>query len=338
MYNMDFYTDPEMGGTAPITDIPSKIELKTDDKTEERFDKLETSIEKSFNVLTNRTSEGVTKLMENPLLKNISSNTSKHFNEQLSNLTKNLNLNEQKNEEGATDGEETSKDRETLSSKAASSFNFLFQKIGKAATDYLNDLDTELEQVENVSLDYANKMGSFIKTNIIEGSNADENLRDFKMTQANRGELSEDESKLLFNYIPELNRDEEKTKVFATRTEAEIHNLETQEQYYLKDMIEENDFQIVDYESDKGKEFEKISKLLEEKKDLQKLMADLVPSKISFNEFWSKYFYQHDKILQKEQERKKMLQEDKHEKDRGNGDDDEEFNWDDDEDVDDDEE
>lgn len=330
---------------------PEEIE-RINKKTEEEFNKLEDKIEETYNLMQKATSgwgssltgfwskvkipESLSLQETQKKLEELKSNLpeavaqrrkqveelaakgGEQLNQQFNNLSLSLSEDQKKKEE-AQSGE--NRDINNIDNKGKDQKKML-DILTKATNSYLDDLDHELEQVEKFAGSYATKVSSFIKTNLLE---TDAKIRERLIEDANKGDLDANESNLLFN-VP----DNIKTPIYATRTEAQLHALHTSQDLYVTDAIDSEFATFLKSFNLESKTAE-ISSLLKKHSQLQNLMAAVVPTKVSYEEFWARYFFMYGKILEQEEKRKKILE------NNADDGDDEDFNWDDDDDDDDDE-
>jgi hypothetical protein len=116
------------------------------------------------------------------------------------------------------------------------------------------------------------------------------------------GEEGEDApSEILFN-VPEDIR----TQIYSTRLEAQLHALHTSEQPFLTE-TKETGYDEFSKTFDVETCTDEIASKLEEHPELRKLMDSLVPEKVSYTDFWTKYFYMRCQIHEQEQKRKDLL-------------------------------
>lgn len=163
--------------------------------------------------------------------------------------------------------------------------------LSQKTNSYLDDLDKDLEQVENTAGAYVSKFGQFLKETI--AVSAPEDMDEL---------IDDQDGELLFNV------GSSGQNLAASRTDAQLFTLNTSTELYLT-----ND------QDPKFDEFRKtfnveskttdITQLLKQSSNLQKLSTEIVPAKVKYEEFWARYFYMHEKILQQESHRKKLLSE-----------------------------
>ncbi|KAI8336228.1 hypothetical protein BC941DRAFT_428660 [Chlamydoabsidia padenii] len=103
-------------------------------------------------------------------------------------------------------------------------------------------------------------------------------------------------------------------KIFATRTEALISNLQTDRDALLMDpALHGKEQHIKDFESF-GAGFDiqdhtlEITHLLNDSAELRQTMNDLVPLQIDYTTFWKRYFYHVWRINQEEKQRRALVQ------------------------------
>lgn len=270
----------ESNSTEPVNDINRK--------TEESFQKLEDEISKTYNVLEAQAStwgSWISTSISNLKVNDVINETKKqveslHIDEKLQETKKSLAKNLDSIQKHIVTDENAAKSKDML--------NMLSQKTNK----YLDDLDKDLERVENTAGAYVSKFGQFLKENILVAAPED------------MDELIDDkDAELLFN----VNGTTE-GKLSATRTEAQLFTLHTSPDLYLTE-DKDPDFETFKSTFDVEQKTDEITKLVKENKNLKKLSTELVPAKVKYPEFWARYFYMHDKILQQESNRKKLLTE-----------------------------
>lgn len=169
----------------------------------------------------------------------------------------------------------------------------MWSLLSNKTNTYLDELDKELEQVETFAGSYVNKFGQFIKDSIVISNPEDED------------ELIDDsEGDLLFNVLDDSKSRPQ--KVTSTRTEAQLYALHTSPELYLTNAQDETYDQFKkSFKLDS--KTEDIAALLKQNVELNKLSTSIVPEKVKYDEFWTRYFYLYDKILKEESNRKKFL-------------------------------
>ena len=169
----------------------------------------------------------------------------------------------------------------------------MWSLLSNKTNTYLDELDKELEQVETFAGSYVNKFGQFIKDSIVISNPEDED------------ELIDDsEGDLLFNVLDDSKSRPQ--KVTSTRTEAQLYALHTSPELYLTNAQDETYDQFKkSFKLDS--KTEDIAALLKQNVELNKLSTSIVPEKVKYDEFWTRYFYLYDKILKEESNRKKLL-------------------------------
>jgi hypothetical protein len=259
-------------------------------KTEESFQKLEDEISKTYTAIETKASTwgaSFSSFISNLNVSEVITDAKKQveslkldekLQETKNNITKNLDTIQKKIV--TEENKEKSKDM----------LNLLSQKTNT----YLDDLDKDLEQVENFAGTYVSKFGQFLKESIAVSAPDDQD------------ELIEDqEGELLFN-VGGIRG----PKLSASRTEAQLYTLQTSAELYL---TEDKDPQFEEFKQGfkVDSKTDEICQLLKKCDNLQKLSTELVPAKVKYDEFWARYFYMHEKILQQESNRKRLLSEKK---------------------------
>ncbi|ONH65195.1 BSD domain-containing protein 1 [Cyberlindnera fabianii] len=146
----------------------------------------------------------------------------------------------------------------------------MFSLLSSKTNSYLDSLDKDLEQVETAAGRYATRFGQFLKDTISVASpdSDDEEL------------IDEEVANVLFNVK------DHKTglKLSASRTEAQLHTLHTSPELYS---TTESDPKFDNFKST--------------------FSVESKTAKVSYDEFWTRYFYMKEKIFQQESTRKKLL-------------------------------
>lgn len=222
--------------------------------------------------------------------------------------------------------------KKVLSDSEGSEYIKLDLPIGEKSTEkaqqILDTLDSNLASIENTANTYWNKvkkatfwssltedvgskLGTVVATaskGVSEIMNGGASIGKTDPTEANGEEEREKES-------------EQRPALAGNRTEAELKELTTDKNIYLE-ALEGKSFQRMDVVA----KTEEINLLLKQDKDLQKLMSEIVPQDVSYENFWSIYFTKREEILEKERKRKALL-----DKTVGKEVEEEEIGWDDDE-------
>ncbi|ODQ82031.1 hypothetical protein BABINDRAFT_165531 [Babjeviella inositovora NRRL Y-12698] len=278
---MDYVYEAEL---APKDSVDTLTPV--DAKTDQEFLKLETEIEKAYSVIEEQTSKwgssfgGLWGNIHIP--ENITQATSQ-LNEQFSQIKARVDVEQltskvHENLEQAKstlvkfkDGEEQAKMMELLSSKT---------------NTYLDSLDKELEIVENTAGNLVSNFTSFFAGALtIEAPHAD-------------GESA-----------CETDADHQKQTVIAhSRTEAQMHTLHSSPELYLTAAdVEDTSYIKFAATFDIASQTGEITQRLESTPALHSLMNAIVPTKIAYADFWSRYFYMLAKIQQDEQKRAQLL-------------------------------
>lgn len=160
----------------------------------------------------------------------------------------------------------------------------LDQDASETAQRYLKQLDSNLHNVENLALNYWNKVsdaGFWPSMTSKLGS---------KLEQIVKIDDPASDS-----------RQSAQSAAGGNRTEAELKALSTNKAIYLNnESSSEEDF-------DADAKTSEIAKILEQDKDMAHLMNEIVPAEISYKEFWRIYYQQRQRILDMENKRKNLL-------------------------------
>lgn len=299
---MDFVFDPLVN--APSNTSSETLTPAKDEATVQELDRLERGVENAYNMVLKATlswGSSFLGLLTNIQLPKLIAETQK----KLESMTVGAVTEGKKrvNELTEIGGQQISTISKTL--EVDERPKKMLDILKSATNSYLDDLDHELEQVESFSLEYATKVRSFIQKNVLDPEQPD-NLLD-----ANKGDLDEHEAAVLFN-VPDEN-----TRIYATRTEAQLHTLHTLQDLYLTDAA---DAGYAAFSVDLDEKTEEIASLLKKHKSLQTLMSQLVPARVSYEEFWKRYYYMYGQIVAQEEKRRRLAE---------GADGEDEFDWDD---------
>lgn len=162
----------------------------------------------------------------------------------------------------------------------------LNSELSDKAQDALKTLDSHLQSVETIAQGYWSKVSG----KSFWSSMADSLGSKFDDVVTFKNEKSQESQSTAYR------------NAAATRTEAELRQLSSDPEFYLnyKDDFPKT-FAADNYTSD-------ITELLAHDEHLRKLMNDIVPEKISYQDFWAIYFSSKEKILAKENIRKEILE------------------------------
>lgn len=258
-------------------------------KTEESFEKFENEVSKTYDAIETKASTWGASF--GSFISNFKVND--YINETRKQV-ENFHLDEKVNLTKST----VTKKFEEIQSRLVNEENTTKSKnmwslLSNKTNTYLDELDKELEQVETFAGSYVNKFGQFIKDSIVISNPEDED------------ELIDDsEGDLLFNVLDDSKSRPQ--KVTSTRTEAQLYALHTSPELYLTNAQDETYDQFKkSFKLDS--KTEDIAALLKQNVELNKLSTSIVPEKVKYDEFWTRYFYLYDKILKEESNRKKLL-------------------------------
>ncbi|KAH3687013.1 hypothetical protein WICPIJ_002007 [Wickerhamomyces pijperi] len=249
-------------------------------KTEKSFEKLEDEISKTYNLVETKAT-GWGSSFSSFLNKNL--NLDKYIEDTKKSIEE-LQLNDKLNEAKTKLNENVKNINKNLQTDQ------LIKDLSSKTTQYLDDLDKELEQVENTTGDYFNRFTNIIKSTVV----VDQADRDMHEDE----DIDSDEGNLLFNVAS--------GSITSNRTEAQYNLLNTSKDLYLN-----NDSQLASFVS-----FEKQFNIDSKTEDiaqrltnlpLQKLFNEIVPERISYSSFWCIYYYNVSQIQEREEKRKQLL-------------------------------
>ncbi|CAB4256586.1 similar to Saccharomyces cerevisiae YDR068W DOS2 Protein of unknown function, green fluorescent protein (GFP)-fusion protein localizes to the cytoplasm [Maudiozyma barnettii] len=165
------------------------------------------------------------------------------------------------------------------------------EATSRKAQEILTSMDENLAKVENMATSYWDT----VKTSGF-WSNITENLG----SQFDKAVQITSES--LSTGHTEGNSSTVNTQTIAgNRTEAELSELSTNKEIYLKIGKDKGEYLDIDSKT------EEISDILKSNKELEILMNSLVPQQISYVDFWNIYLNKRDEILKREETRKNIL-------------------------------
>lgn len=254
-------------------------------KTEESFEKLEDEISKTYDLVESKAS-GWGSSFSSFLNKNL--NLDKYINETKKSLEE-LQLNEKLNEAKTKLNENVKNINQNLKTDQ------ILHDFSLKTSQYLDDLDKELEQVENTTGDYFNKFTNIIKSTIVVDQ-ADKEMNGDE-------EIDNDEGNLMFNVSSSA------ANISSNRTEAQYQSLNTSKDFYLKNDSKSESFVTFEKDFNIDSKTEEISTKLQNV-NLQKLFNELVPEHINYSTFWCIYFYNVAQIQDREEKRKQLLNKD----------------------------
>jgi hypothetical protein len=357
--------DPEaientLSKTVETAEGPNTVQH--DDKTEELVTSLESGVDQAYTKFQDSTMTGFTKIQglvaENlPELKKqwkgvkLPQLPDVKVGDKVNELTKNLKIEDYVKPENI----ENFKQRggEFLS------------KASENTNKVLDDIDSDLEKIENMTIDYAQQLGSqigsFLKTQINtlnENSTTDKDSNKETSTSSSAWNWS-GWSKQLTNLVsgesPEtVIANEKKTELLfnlpkgivpGTRAESQVHALQSDPSIYLNSVKnnEFKDYKLTDEQKAESKElvnnpalhlvdiYNKIVQIEEnEENEEDKVNKKISETKnintISDIDFWKVYYGKKDQIMEDEQKRRALLEKSKNKEE---DEEEEDFDWDD---------
>ncbi|VVT54915.1 uncharacterized protein SAPINGB_P004326 [Magnusiomyces paraingens] len=225
---------------------------------------------------------------------------------------------EETKEEVEVDKKETTTENASEESKTEKppSKGSFFDSIASAAQKYVDDLDKDLEQLENRAGKRLLQMGTDLQSV----------LKDAVIVSGPSAEAKAASSGEVLFHVPEDIRDQ----IYTTRVDAQLHALHTTAAPFTSTEAPGPGYAEFQKTFDVEGATERIAGDLKQYPKLRGLMESVVgPGKVSYGEFWARYYYMRGEIEAQEQKRKTLLQSAA----EGNNED-EEFNWGDDDDDD----
>lgn len=173
--------------------------------------------------------------------------------------------------------------------------------LSKRAQVYIDELDRDLEKMENAAGSYILRLGKDVRSILKDAVTVD--APDHNCRQLSDSESGEDApAEILFN-VPEGLRNQ----IYSTRLDAQLHALHTSKEPFLT-TSEESDYQKFKESFDINAQTEQIACDLEKYPKLRILMESLIPDQVSYEIFWTKYYYMRKQIAEQELRRKQLLQ------------------------------
>lgn len=239
-----------------------------DEKTDELVTSLETGVDKAYSTIQDSTLSGFTKIsgivaerlpelqkqwkdVKLPQLSNVNVNVNE--------LTKNLKFDEYVKKE----------DLDLLKQRGGE----LMSKAGENTTKVLDDLDSDLEKIENLTINYAQQLGgqigTFFKSQVGQGAAspaADEGAKQVSAGAWNWSGWGKQLTGLIAGDSPEaVLSQEKKTELLfslpkgisaGTRAESQVHELQSDSSIYLKavESGEFEDYKVSDEQHAEAKE------------------------------------------------------------------------------------
>lgn len=206
---------------------------------------------------------------------------------------------ENKDEKDSHENEDLSRSVETLKdkldsdSKETGNAQSMLSMLTVRAQKYIDDLDKDLEQFENEAGKKLFQMGTNLQGMLKSAVN---------VVGPDAGADTGLAAEVLFN-VPE----DVQNQIYSTRLDAQLHALHTtREPFLAKD---ESDPGYVNFAKSFSVErhTETIARDLDLYPQLRALMESLVPDSVTYNNFWTKYYFMRSEIADQEEKRKQLL-------------------------------
>jgi hypothetical protein len=183
----------------------------------------------------------------------------------------------------------------------------MMDELSKRAQVYIDNLDKDLEKIEIAAGSYLSKFGkdfkSIVKEAITVAAPNDTSYdRQTKSPSISSNDGEDLPSEVLFN-VPEDIRNQ----IYSTRLDAQLHALHTSAEPFLT-TTKEDGFDDFSTSFDVSLHTDEIAKDLDKYAQLRSLMESLVPEKISYDQFWTKYYYMRKQLAEQEKKRKMLLE------------------------------
>jgi hypothetical protein len=194
-------------------------------------------------------------------------------------------------------GEKTDSDTQSDNSSA------MLAALSQKAQIYIDELDRDLEKMENAAGSYLLRLGKDLKT-LLKDAVAVNGPTDGSGSRSRSGSDSGEDApaELLFN-VPEVLRNQ----IYSTRLDAQLHALHTSKEPFMT-TTDEPDYQKFEQDFDVDGHTDEIASDLEKHPKLRQLMESLIPDPVSYETFWTKYYYMRKQIAEQETRRKQLLQ------------------------------
>lgn len=315
-----------------------------DEKTDELVTSIETGVDKAYNTIQDTTLTGFTRIQG--LVSERLPELQKQWADvklpeipkvkmDVNELKKKINLDEFVKKE----------DIENLRLKGGE----IISKAGENTNKVLDDIDSDLEKLENLTIDYAkqigDQVGSFFKSKLGQSETVSSETKNDESSSWGWSSWGKQLTELVVGDAPEkVISDENKTEliyklpdniVAGSRAEIEIKELQSKESVYF-DAAESGEFKDYKITDEQKQEIEEllhndalhlidIYKKIVQEPDSEEKKTEKV---ISSDDFWRIYFGKREKIIEAEKKRKALLEKSAAVKDPNADDDEEDFNWD----------
>lgn len=193
--------------------------------------------------------------------------------------------------------------------------------LTKKAQIYIDELDRDLEVVENTAGSYLTQFGTDLKSYLKDAVNVAPPRDGPKESGSSSGNAGS--SEVLFN-VPEDIRNQ----IYSTRLDAQLHALHTSPEPFL--VSPDSAFEPFQASFNVDSQTDRIASDLETYPKLRTLMESLVPAKVSYADFWTRYYFMREQISGQEEKRKALLKQASDAAAASSKGGAEDFNWDDD--------
>ncbi|TID28051.1 hypothetical protein CANINC_002732 [Pichia inconspicua] len=315
-----------------------------DEKTDELVTSIESGVDKAYSSIQDTTLTGLTKIQGwvnekfpelQKQLGDVKLPELPKVNVDVNELKKKINLDEYIKKE----------DIENLKLKSGE----FISKAGENTNKVLDDIDSDLEKLENLTIDYAkqigDQVGSFFKSKLGQLDTAASETKSTELSTWGWSSWGKQLTELVVGDSPEnVLANENKTELIfrlpdnilvGSRAEVEIKELQSKESVYF-DAVQSGEFKDYQITDEQRKEIEEL--LHNEALHLMSVYKKIVNDEttedsnpkqsISSEDFWKVYFGKREKIIEAEKKRKALLEKSAAAKDSNADDDEEDFNWD----------
>ena len=186
-------------------------------------------------------------------------------------------------------GEEEGKDKERTESEALRDSESVISRFRAEATKRLKDLEEAEEAADAAIFKFGANIGSFLRDAVTIAPPTEETNKDGS-------------GKILF----ESKDQDGKRVIHTTRFDAQLHAIHSSLDSFTKDPVSP-EYEKWKTEFDAEKKTDAIATDLEKYQELRRTMEKLVPEKVEYPVFWTRYYFLRMVVETEEQRRREML-------------------------------
>lgn len=292
---MDVYDKLTLGNTDNNTN-----ETNDDDKPKTKFDVALESLEDKVGGYFDKAAERLPPTSEalGGWWNKFTTDLKKGFDELANEASTSGGTGETENANDKTNESSTETLTQAKSVSESSNNESMLSVLTQKSQQYLDTLDRELAGIEDKAAGYLGETGSTVKNLLQSAVRVDAPRKSF---DENEGEDASTD--VLFNVPDDIRND-----IYSTRLGAQLHALHTSEAPFIDvDTSRDEEYQKFKNNFNVEESSERIANDLKEHAKLQNLMDKLVPTQVSYADFWTKYYYMREKIDQQEAKRKNVF-------------------------------